>query len=594
MDEQVLIQLNATFPELNRNLMNCIKNAEYECTRIDEDFNSMAKNFYDISEAARKYLREQVKRPYIDMENQRKSLEEKFRILDAKCKHESSYNQRDGVVNQATQINSINLRNEAQYLIVEIEKLNMIIDQKTMNPVKYRHSDHSKKVFDEIQKIFYKYLKNMYRKFKGFLDESNKRVDDSILREVNSFLKEMDESREGLNTSINTMNLGNEQKTAIAQEIIRQSSLVNSSKIHEVMGLTHPSNMPKLEKFPDLKNLSIDDENGNKNPHAVYTEALKRYDDFNLPKKINHSSFKELRTFGTLIIEDGTIYEGQWRDCKRVGLGKALYKRNPNEIAYSGYYAGYWVDDKPGLIGRMIDENGEVYEGFIENGKAHGKGIHIKLDNYRYVGFFHEDQKHGYGEETNPNGTVYKGEFFLNRHQGKGCLTLPDGSCYDGDFFDNKFSGTGRFTWANNELYDGEWSDDKKHGKGVYTYEDGQEYHGDFINDIPHGFGELRKPDGTVYKGFWDSGIPIGVGLGMKDNMKTVGHWQNGDFTGWGNTNLSKEHENVATVPDDPNHVKQIADNLDMFRGYLKDEDIDQMNARIEMQENQKKTEKKV
>ena len=590
MDEQVLRQLNAALPALNRNLINCISSTDLECTRIDEDFNTMAKNFHDISEAARKYLREQIKKPYIDMENVRKSLEDKCRILEAKFHSESNYNQREGVANHA-QMNSINLRNEAQYLIVEIEKLNMLIDQKTMSPIRYKHSDHSKRVFNEVQKIFYKYLKNMYRKFKGFLDDVTRKIDDGILREVNSFLKEMDDSRESLNNTINSMVLGNEQKTAIAQEIIRQSTMINASMMKDITGLAHPSSLKNIERFPDLKNAHLTDENGSRGPNANYTEALKRYDEFNLPKKINHSSFQDLKNFGPQVLEDGTIYEGQWKDCKRVGLGKALYKRDPNDVAFSGLYAGYWVDDKPGLIGRMIDENGEVYEGFIESGKAHGKGIHIKLDNYRYVGFFHEDQKHGYGEETNPNSTVYKGDFFLNRHQGRGCLMLPDGSCYDGDFFDNKFSGYGKFTWANNEKYNGEWSDDKKHGKGIYTYEDGQEYHGDFINDIPHGFGELLKPDGTLYKGFWDKGIPIGVGLGMKDDMKTVGHWQNGDFTGWGNSSLNKEQESLQNNPkenEDCDHLKQIAENLEMFKEYVKDEDIDQMNARIELQENQK------
>jgi hypothetical protein len=106
--------------------------------------------------------------------------------------------------------------------------------------------------------------------------------------------------------------------------------------------LIAPERMKRLEKFPELGD-------------GAYQEALKRYGQFNLPKKPEHESFTELKTFGPLLMEDGTIYEGQWRDSKRVGLGKALFQTG-------GYYDGYWVNDRPSLLGRIIDTSGDVYE----------------------------------------------------------------------------------------------------------------------------------------------------------------------------------------------------------------------------------------
>jgi len=139
----------------------------------------------------------------------------------------------------------------------------------------------------------------------------------------------------------------------------------------------------------------------------------------------------------------------------------------------------------------------------------------------------------------------------LGCHQGKGSLKLPDESIYEGDFFNNKFSGFGKFAWINGEEYEGEWSEDKKHGKGRYTYEDGQIFYGDFVEDNPHGFGELKKVDGTVYQGFWDNGTPKGVGLGLNGEMKTVGRWNNGSFSGWDleDKGLVKQMDNCELSP---------------------------------------------
>jgi len=69
-------------------------------------------------------------------------------------------------------------------------------------------------------------------------------------------------------------------------------------------------------------------------------------------KKSNKLSTKKLK-----ILADGSIYEGEWLDCKRHGRGVLLW-------ADGSIYEGNWEKGQCHGLGRLIkSDTGDVYEG---------------------------------------------------------------------------------------------------------------------------------------------------------------------------------------------------------------------------------------
>lgn len=89
-------------------------------------------------------------------------------------------------------------------------------------------------------------------------------------------------------------------------------------------------------------------------------------------------------------LDNGVIYYGQWRDAKRNGRGKQIWKDGT-------FYEGYWKDDMANGEGRLIQAGGDVYEGEWVNDKAEGKGVYFHQDGTSYTGEWLNDKQHGYG-----------------------------------------------------------------------------------------------------------------------------------------------------------------------------------------------------
>ena len=103
--------------------------------------------------------------------------------------------------------------------------------------------------------------------------------------------------------------------------------------------------------------------------------------------------------------------------------------------------------------------NGNVYEGYVVNGKAEGKG-----------------------KFTWTNGDIYEGNFSNNEMNGKGMLTYANGDRYDGDFVNGKRQGMGILVFANGDRYEGQFLDNKIHGQGVLVSSNGERKEGSFAN----------------------------------------------------------------------------------------------------------------
>lgn len=73
---------------------------------------------------------------------------------------------------------------------------------------------------------------------------------------------------------------------------------------------------------------------------------------------------------GTMVYEDGKVYEGYWENGKRSGHG------------------------------RLVHANGSTYIGEWNNDLTNGNGVFENLEGYKYEGQWHNDTLHGTGVET--------------------------------------------------------------------------------------------------------------------------------------------------------------------------------------------------
>lgn len=103
-------------------------------------------------------------------------------------------------------------------------------------------------------------------------------------------------------------------------------------------------------------------------------------------------------------LPDGSEYEGEWADGKRLGRGMQIVKDG-------SIFEGYWKNDMPNGRGRMIHADCSVYEGFWTDGKANGKGIFTYSDGSYYEGDWKDNYYHGQGRENWPDGSQFTGSY---------------------------------------------------------------------------------------------------------------------------------------------------------------------------------------
>jgi hypothetical protein len=175
-----------------------------------------------------------------------------------------------------------------------------------------------------------------------------------------------------------------------------------------------------------------------------------------------------------------------------------------------------------GKKGKITYEDGRIYDGEIQDGKANGRGIMTWSDDdydYVYVGEWNDDKKNGSGKMTSwPKGTEHNDEW------------VEDMMIYDGMWVNDKRTGKGKYTWPSGDFYEGEWNNDNAHGYGIMKSSNGNIYNGQWRDGKKNGKGKMKYPNGHVYEGEWN------------DNKKINGtiHWSNGkEFRGLSNVQLS-------------------------------------------------------
>jgi hypothetical protein len=126
------------------------------------------------------------------------------------------------------------------------------------------------------------------------------------------------------------------------------------------------------------------------------------YDDHELESKLGQREWR-----GPLKLVDGTILEGEFLVGTNVAEGRFM------QVGLNGkrIFEGYMVDNKANGKGRLIEDSGVIYVGDWNDNKKEGFGTLIGTDKYTYKGQFFNDLAHGKGSMTLVDGTTYDGEF---------------------------------------------------------------------------------------------------------------------------------------------------------------------------------------
>jgi hypothetical protein len=175
-------------------------------------------------------------------------------------------------------------------------------------------------------------------------------------------------------------------------------------------------------------------------------------------------------------IQDGDVYEGEWKDGVPHGHGKMVYSDGD-------VYEGEWKDGVPHGHGKMVYSDGDVYEGEWKDGDPHG-----------------------HGKQKYSDGTVYDGNWIDGTPNGHCKVTYANGNVYDGEFYRQDKNGHGKFTLADGTIYNGNWIDGTPNGHFKATYTTGVTYEGESKDGRPHGWGKLTLADGKILEGEWKDG----------------------------------------------------------------------------------------
>ncbi|KAL4432113.1 hypothetical protein ABPG74_014367 [Tetrahymena malaccensis] len=192
-------------------------------------------------------------------------------------------------------------------------------------------------------------------------------------------------------------------------------------------------------------------------------------------------------------------------------------------------------------------DNGNKYEGYVQNGKKNGKGVlHFNETSLykKYQGDWLNDKMEGYGVFEFKNGDIYEGYLINNCFEGKGKCIYNQNSTkrqYDGEWVNNNYEGYGILDLKSGDRYEGNFMKGLKQGKGKYFFNEASKftyYSGDYLNDVEEGFGILEWKNGKIYEGFIKNKRFNGKGVcQFSENcpeLKYDGEWANGKYEGYG------------------------------------------------------------
>ncbi|QWG00440.1 hypothetical protein KMW28_12330 [Flammeovirga yaeyamensis] len=153
---------------------------------------------------------------------------------------------------------------------------------------------------------------------------------------------------------------------------------------------------------------------------------------------------------------------------------------NPEKDKYVGQYNG---EGKRHGSGTYTWQDGTQYQGKWRNDLMEGRGTLRFANGNKYEGNFFKGQPFGAGVYTWANGDIYKGGFLDGKMHGRGVLITATGERHEGTWVNNQVNGEGQHWYPNGAQYIGEWKNGKRHGKGIMLYPNGDTEQGEWRED---------------------------------------------------------------------------------------------------------------
>ena len=272
-------------------------------------------------------------------------------------------------------------------------------------------------------------------------------------------------------------------------------------------------------------------------------------------EKKNDGSFNYEKV--TVKFPSGTVFNGKTDEDLNFIEGQVSY--NNKQQIYTGSLNN---NCQPHGFGKMVFENGSVFEGNWNNGELRGQGKKIYSDGSIIEGNFVAD-KIVFGNNSYikwANGTSYRGQTDENGvFNGNGKFIFEDGTSYEGTFIDNHRTGFGKSDY-NDSQYIGYYQGDYRTGKGDFSFSNGYEYKGNFQEGTFSGTGYLlaQEKEKIIYaSNDWD-GTELKKGKIITENGDV---WEGGiensqPVAGTGIWTTQKER--LAKLREKGNFVQQV------------------------------------
>ena len=141
-------------------------------------------------------------------------------------------------------------------------------------------------------------------------------------------------------------------------------------------------------------------------------------------------------------MEDGGLYYGEWSLEQNNRHGRGIFLQANDKPNGKGkyiqdqlnFYEGSFLNGKFNGHGKLV-ENGSTYEGEFKDDKQEGIGKEKWQDGAVYEGEYKNGVKCGKGKFIWDSGTIYEGQFDNNQINGQGKYIFSDGRKYLGNLY---------------------------------------------------------------------------------------------------------------------------------------------------------------
>jgi hypothetical protein len=199
--------------------------------------------------------------------------------------------------------------------------------------------------------------------------------------------------------------------------------------------------------------------------------------------------------FGKMQYETGDVYEGQFLNSQRIGMGKYIW------AADKSYYEGSWLSDTMNGFGTYYKPDGtKEKESYLMLGN------YIDLDTSKKDFCQYGDCKNGFGLYYYNGGQLYLGHFQFGLQNGLGLYESKDG------------------------IYYGEFAVGKYNGTGLVFSPSGTVLRASFVNGQQQGNGKETKMGESVIEGSYEDSVLVGAEYTPEGILQKIGTWKDGKY----------------------------------------------------------------